>query len=138
MGHAPSAYRSMDTAMKATLAWAMVAATILLTTYGQLVIKWQVMIDRPPVLQILEKLPPVVQLLFRPWIISALVAAFLASLCWMVAMSRLELSRAYPFMALNFLLVGILAVPFFNETMTRPKLIGLLLVILGLIVSSRG
>jgi len=115
----------------------MVAATILLTTYGQLVIKWQVMLERAPH-PVLEGLPPVVQLLFRPWIISALGAAFLASLCWMLAMSRLELSRAYPFMALNFLLVGLLAVPLFNEALTRPKVVGLFFVVLGLVITSRG
>ena len=69
---------------------------------------------------------------------SALGAAFLASLCWMLAMSRLELSRAYPFMALNFLLVGLLAVPLFNEALTRPKVVGLFFVVLGLVITSRG
>lgn len=123
--------------MQSVFPWLMVAATILLTTYGQLVIKWQVMLERAPH-PLLEGLPPVVQLLVRPWIISALSAAFLASLCWMLAMSRLELSRAYPFMALNFLLVGLLAVPLFNEALTRPKVIGLFFVVLGLVITSRG
>lgn len=123
--------------MQTAFPWFMVAATILLTTYGQLVIKWQVMLARAPH-PILDGLPPLVQLLFRPWIISALLAAFLASLCWMLAMSRLELSRAYPFMALNFLLVGLLAVPLFGEAMSRPKIVGLLFVVAGLVISSRG
>ncbi|GHD71436.1 putative 4-amino-4-deoxy-L-arabinose-phosphoundecaprenol flippase subunit ArnE [Luteimonas padinae] len=124
--------------MQTAFPWLMVAATILFTIYGQLVIKWQVMLERTPPHPMLEGLPSLVQLLFRPWIISALLAAFLASMCWMLAMSRLELSRAYPFMALNFILVGFLAVPFFGEAMTRPKIIGLLFVIIGLVISSRG
>ena len=116
----------------------MVAMTILLTTYGQLVIKWQVMTESAPLHPLLERFPPIAQLLLRPWVISALAAAFLASLCWMVAMSRLELSRAYPFMALNFLLVGLLAVPLFGEAMTRPKIVGLIFVLVGLVIASRG
>lgn len=116
--------------------WLMVAATVLLTTYGQLVLKWQVMKSADPPLQLMADWPPLLQLLFRPWVISALAAAFLASLCWMAAMSRLELSRAYPFMALNFLLVGALAVPLFGEALTRHKIIGIFLVIAGLIVLS--
>lgn len=124
--------------MQTAFPWLMVAATILLTTYGQLVIKWQVMIERAAPHPLLEGFPPLVQLLFRPWIVSALAAAFLASLCWMLAMSRLELSRAYPFMALNFLLVGLLAVPLFGEALTRPKIIGLLFVVIGLVITSRG
>ena len=124
--------------MTTAFPWLMVGATIILTTYGQLVIKWQVMIKEAPLHPLLEGLPPVAQLLLRPWIISALAAAFLASLCWMLAMSRLELSKAYPFMALNFLLVGMLAIPLFGEALTRPKIIGLLFVVAGLVITSRG
>ncbi|MGQ4582576.1 EamA family transporter [Lysobacter sp. F60174L2] len=118
--------------------WLMVAATILLTTYGQIVLKWQVTTPAPIPFKAMEHWPPIMLMLLRPWVISALLAAFLAAVCWMMAMSRLELSRAYPFMALNFVLVGLLAVPFFGEALTRPKLVGLLLVVTGLVVLSRG
>ena len=117
--------------------WLMVAATILLTTYGQIVLKWQVTTPAPAPFKAIEHWPPLVLLLLRPWVISALIAAFLASLCWMMAMSRLELSRAYPFMALNFILVGLLAIPLFGEAFTRPKLIGLILVVAGLVVLAK-
>lgn len=118
--------------------WLMVAATILLTTYGQLVLKWQVTTPAPPPFRFMDDWPSIIVLLLRPWVISALAAAFLASLCWMAAMSRLELSKAYPFMALNFLLVGLLAIPLFGEALTRPKIVGLCLVIAGLAVLSKG
>ena len=75
-------------------------------------------------------------LLLNGWIISALFAAFLASLTWMAAMTKLPLSYAYPFMSLSFVLVTILSVLFFNEVMTIPKVLGLSLIIIGLIVSS--
>lgn len=122
----------------AALAWAMVAATVLLTTYGQLVLKWQVGRHDRPLFAFLESWPPILQMLTRPWVISALGAAFLASLAWMMALSRLDLSRAYPFMALNFLLVGLLAVPLFGETLTWRGIVGLLMVIAGLVVMNTG
>ncbi|MEN5204653.1 hypothetical protein ABE473_09350 [Stenotrophomonas sp. TWI700] len=118
--------------------WLMVAATVLLTSYGQLVIKWQATSYQATNLGWLGKLPVVVQLLLQPWVISAFVAAFGASLCWMLAVSRLELSRAYPFMALNFLIVCIAAVPLFGEAFTLSKTIGLATVIVGLIIISQG
>lgn len=125
--------------MSSFFPWLMVAATILLTTYGQLVLKWQATSPRTePPFAFMEGWPAVILLLMRPWVISALAAAFLASLCWMAAVSRLELSKAYPFMALNFLLVGLLAVPLFGEALSRNKLAGLALVIAGLVVLSRG
>lgn len=119
-------------------AWLMVAATVLLTSYGQLVIKWRVVGFSPSKGGLLSKLPMVIQLLFNPWIISAFIAAFGASLCWMLAMSKLDLSKAYPFMALNFLVVCLLAVPLFNESFNTTKAIGLVVVVAGLVILSQG
>ena len=119
-------------------AWTMVMCTVMLTAYGQLILKWQVSIRAPAPFIWAERWPQLLLLLFRPWVISAFAAAFGASLCWMLAISRLELSRAYPFMALNFLLVGLLAVPLFGETITPAKLTGLVLIIAGLVISSQG
>lgn len=118
--------------------WSMVVMTILLTSYGQMVIKWQAGQFKPATGGLLARLPDVLQLLLQPWVISAFVAAFAASLCWMLAISRLELSKAYPFMALNFLLVSFAAVPLFGESMTLAKGVGLAVVVLGLIILSQG
>lgn len=124
--------------MERAFPWLMVLGTIVLTTYGQLVLKWQVAIRAPAPFASLDGWPPVLLLLLRPWVISALLAAFGASICWMLAISRLELSRAYPFMALNFLLVCLLAAPLFGEALTTPKLLGLAFIVVGLIILSQG
>ena len=75
--------------MERVFAWSMVAATILLTTYGQIVLKWQVGRHAPPPFAFMEAWPRVLQLLMRPWVLSAFVAAFMASLCWMLALQKL-------------------------------------------------
>lgn len=124
--------------MDRIFAWLMVLGTIVLTTYGQLVLKWQVSIQAPAPFAWAKGWPPLLLLLLRPWVISAFVAAFGASLCWMLAISRLELSRAYPFMALNFLLVCLLASPLFGEALTTTKVLGLCFVVVGLIILSQG
>lgn len=124
--------------MNNLFAWSMVGMTIVLTSYGQLVIKWQANLFKPATEGLLSRLPGVLQLLLQPWIISAFVAAFAASLCWMLAVSRLELSKAYPFMALNFLLVCIAAIPLFGESFTVAKGVGLATVVVGLIILSQG
>lgn len=124
--------------MRNPFAWTMVLCTILLTTYGQLVLKWQVSVRAPIPFARAANWPPLLLLFLRPWVISAFIAAFGASLCWMLAISRLELSRAYPFMALNFFLVCVLAVPFFGETLTTTKMVGLLVIVIGLVILSQG
>ncbi|MFE0502227.1 hypothetical protein ACFW0P_15760 [Lysobacter soli] len=124
--------------MNKAFPWLMVAMTILLTSYGQLVIKWQASTFRSTGEGLFGGLPHVVQLLLQPWVLSAFVAAFAASLCWMLAVSQLELSKAYPFMALNFVLVCTIAVPMFGETFSAMKGVGLATVIVGLVILSQG
>ncbi|WP_267226285.1 EamA family transporter [Dyella silvae] len=119
------------------MGYVFVALTILLTVYGQLVLKWQVGRAPPLPSEAAPMAMHLLSLLLRPWVLSGLAAAFLASMCWMAAVSRFEISRVYPFMALNFLIVGFAAVPLFGETLTLSKIAGLILVVLGLVISSQ-
>ncbi len=114
------------------------AMTILLTVYGQLIFKWRVAGAGPLPDDWGGKLSYIGTLLLEPWILSGFAAAFLASLFWILAVSRLELSHAYPFMSLNFVLVFLFAAVFFHEAVTPAKLIGLGLIVAGLVVAGRG
>ncbi len=118
------------------MAYLFIALTILLTVYGQLVLKWQVGLHQhlmgPPF-----SIPNIVALLMKPWVISGFVAAFGASLCWMAAISRLPLSRAYPFMSMNFVVVVLLAAWLFHERLDVYKLVGTAIIVAGVIVLSR-
>jgi multidrug transporter EmrE-like cation transporter len=118
------------------MAWVYVAATISLTIYGQLVVKWQVLRHGHMPANIHGKLTFIASLLLNPWVLSALAGGFLAALAWMAALSKLELSRAYPFMALSFVTVLVLSAIFFGENMTSAKVAGVTLVIAGLVVGT--
>lgn len=114
--------------------WLMVAATIALTVYGQLMLKWEVGRVVQPPFAWAAQLPGVIQLLLRPGVISAFAAAFGASLCWMLALQRLQLSQAYPFMAFNFVFVSLLATMLFQEAISATKAVGLGLIVIGIIL----
>lgn len=115
-----------------------VLLTILFTVYGQLVIKWQVSIVGDLPLSITAKLLFLFRLFLNPWIISAFLAAFLAALSWMAAMTKFELSHAYPFMSLAFVLVLIFSVILFHEAITWQKIVGITFVIIGILISCQG
>jgi len=112
--------------------------TVIFTVYGQLVLKWQVIGAGDFPAGSWDKVMFLGRLLLNPWIISGFFAAFLASLTWIAAMTKLELSHAYPFMSLNFVLVIALSSLLFQETITLPKIMGLGLIILGIVVGSKG
>jgi multidrug transporter EmrE-like cation transporter len=112
--------------------------TIAFTVYGQIVLKWQVIDAGEFPVSTSDKILFLVRLVLNPWVISGFLAAFFASLTWMAAMTKLELSHAYPFMSLNFVFVIILSSFLFQETITLPKIVGLGFIILGIVVGSRG
>lgn len=120
------------------MAYLGIAFTILFTVYGQLVLKWQATLMMATHPSDAGQFQYILRMLTNAWVLSGLAAAFLASLCWMTAVARLDLSKAYPFMALNFVLVGMAAVPLFGEIFTWPKAIGLVLIVLGIVISSQG
>ena len=64
-----------------------VACTVLLTVYGQLVIKWQVLAAGAFPEMPGEKMLFLARLLVNPWIVSALAAALLAAMSWMAALT---------------------------------------------------
>lgn len=111
--------------------------TIILTVYGQIILKWRLnQLDAMPEM-FLSKLIFLVKSLFDPYIFSSFFSAFLASLAWMAALKEFELSKAYPFMSLSF--VGVLIISFwlFKETLSVQKILGSILIIVGVILVSR-
>ena len=118
-------------------AWGMVLITVALTVYGQFVIKYQVLRAGSMPDGGLERLQFVLKLMLNPWIISAFAAAVLASLAWMAAMTRLPLSEAYPLTSITFLCVVFGGAWLFVEPLTLQRVVGALLVVMGLVVGSR-
>ena len=76
-------------------------------------------------------------MLFDPYIVIALVLLLLAGLAWMIAMTRFDISYAYPFTVLGFVLILIFSAFLFHEPVTWQKIIGLVFIAAGLLVSSR-
>jgi len=74
-------------------------------------------------------------LLFDPFILSGFIAAFVASICWTMAMTKFEITTAYPFMSISPAIVFLLGVCILNETFTIGKVVGLVLIILGTIAT---
>lgn len=128
----------MSETIKKDFSMALVFCTVVLTTYSQLIVKWRVLQAGPLPVDLGKKAVFLIGLLLDPWILTAILGAFLAGLAWMSAMTRLELSYAYPFMSLAFVLVLVFSAFLFHETVTAPKVLGMLLVIVGIIVTSRG
>jgi len=114
-----------------------VFATLFFTVYGQMILKWRILKIgfSLPDTGALDKLLALFRLVIDPFILSGFLAAFIASLCWMAAMTKFQITEAYPFMSLAPAIVFLLGIWLLGETFTMGKVIGLVLIILGLIVT---
>ncbi len=112
--------------------------SLFLGIYSQLIMRWQVSQAGALPEPLWGKVTFIGSLFLNPWVFSALVATFLSGVAWMMAMTKFEISYAYPWMSLNFVCVIGLSALFLGESLNAAKIIGSLLIIAGIIVLSRG
>ncbi|MCG9584139.1 hypothetical protein L1D13_21720 [Vibrio tubiashii] len=106
--------------------------TVVFTVYGQIVIKWKMnSVSLPDFFG--AKVKILFLLLLDPFIISGFLAAFLSALAWMAAMTKFEVSYAYPLIICGLvLLTTSFAVIFLGESLSTLKLAALFLMVLGI------
>ena len=116
---------------------ALLLGTVALTVAGQLLFKWRIDAagEVPPTTG--ERLRYVAELAIDPWVIAAFAAALLASVTYGAALTRYELSFAYPFMSLSFVFVLAFGVLLFSESLTVAKVVGIVLICAGVYVGSQ-
>jgi len=111
---------------------------IFFIVYSQIIIKWELLKGDLVTSNFDNIFSFYFATLINPYIASGIISAFVSSLFWIKVLSEVDLSYAYPFMSIAFIIVGILSFYLFNEQMTVNKLVGTLLVVVGIIVVSRG
>jgi len=109
--------------------------TVVFTVLGQLMIKWRIvqygaMPEKP-----VDKVYFLLKAFLDPYIISGLLSAFVASIFWMAAMTKYDVSYAYPFITAGLTVITVfMAILVLGETITINKISGLTLVVLGVVV----
>ena len=72
-----------------------------------------------------------------PYILAGLAFYGVGTLFWMFALRQLDLSLAYPFVALSFIVVFLIGVFGLQEPLNMTRVLGLLIITLGLVIMSR-
>ena len=114
-----------------------IAITILCTVAGQLMLKHATnsLGQMPANLQ--DGAIFLAKALANIYVIAGFALAFVASLTWIAAVSKLELSFVYPFMSLNFVFVLLLSAIIFHEQINLARLIGVAAICVGVYFISR-
>ncbi len=114
-----------------------IALTVLLTVAGQLLIKKGMLeLGEAPSDGTLIRFIISAFLNFK--VIGGLTAAVGAAVTWMLALSKVDISFAYPFMGSAIVFVLALSPMMFGETVPWNRWLGVALVCMGLIVAAQG
>ena len=124
---------------KFLLSWGMVLAYILFNSFGALIIKYK--INEMGTIQFSSYrfvIKYFYELIKSPLIICGIFSIFISAFVWMVALSRLQISIAYPVaVGLNFIVVVTVALIFFKEHLSVEKIIGIVLIFISVFLISR-
>ncbi|RRR74525.1 MAG: hypothetical protein EI684_06835 [Candidatus Viridilinea halotolerans] len=83
--------------------------------------------------------PTVLWTTFTDWrVILGFVLVFGGALFWLGVISRVNLSFAYPLLALNYVLILIPSRLVLHETITPTKIVGAIIVVIGVVVITWG
>jgi drug/metabolite transporter (DMT)-like permease len=123
--------------MKTGLAIAYILISVLLGAAGQILLK-KGMNSMGPVTLTLNQLPTTLwRMGTNPYVLIGLLIYVTGTVFWLAALSRVDLSYAYPFASLSYVIMLVASWLLFGENITPIRLVGSLIVGLGVILISR-
>jgi len=111
---------------------------IIFNVYSQVSLKMSVVQHGNLPIDLSEKIFFVFKILLSPLGFSSMLSLFFAGVFWILAMSKFDITYAYIFFSLNYVLMLFAGVLFFNEPLTSFKISGTFFAILAVILISKG
>jgi multidrug transporter EmrE-like cation transporter len=114
-----------------------ILTSLFFTGSSQILMRWQVSQagEAPPLVN--GKIFFIISLLIKPWILVAMACTFLGGVIWMLALSKFELSYAYPWTGLLYIYILLAGYFLFNDAISLNKVLGTLVIIFGVFLISR-
>jgi len=122
---------------KLMIVYVFILTTVIATVMGQLVLKHAISRHGEIPGNIRDGLSFLIRALPDPLVILCFVFGFIAALAWIAAVSKSDLSFAYPFVSLSYPLVLLFASLLLNESVPVMRWIGILIIMFGIFVISR-
>jgi len=72
-----------------------------------------------------------------PGVIGGVALYGLGTLLWLAVLSRAELSKAYPFVGLSFVITAVMGYFLFSDTMSLSRIAGTALIVAGVVLVGR-
>jgi multidrug transporter EmrE-like cation transporter len=82
-------------------------------------------------------LPTIFKVAFQPYIIGGLTCYVFSVAIWIVALSKVQVSVAYPMLSIGYVVNALAAWYLFGEMMSDLKIVGILTIIIGVYLVAR-
>jgi drug/metabolite transporter (DMT)-like permease len=79
----------------------------------------------------------VLELCTNVWFVTAIMLYAAATILWVIILRDMPLSKAYPFIAVGFIIVPVMGYWFFSETLSFQYFLGVILILSGIFLTSR-
>ncbi len=119
------------------LAFALILTGVLLNAVAQLLLKAGTNAVGHFEFHADNLLPVGLKLAFEPHILSGMVCYVVSLVVWIMALSRVEVSIAYPMLSIGYVLNAAAAWYLFGEAVTPMRLIGIGVIVLGVFIVAR-
>lgn len=117
-----------------TQSLALIALSVLSGVSGQTAIKMGLEQGKIEMLALAAPLQTIQLILHAPLVLTGLLLYALGALSWIIVLSRLDLSYAYPFLAVNFVLVTLVSRLVLGESVPLMRWMGILVICVGILI----
>lgn len=71
------------------------------------------------------------------WLWTAMICYAISILMWMAVLSKVEVSFAYPFLSIGYVVAAVVGYCFFNESLSLTRIAGIIVICIGVYLISR-
>lgn len=68
------------------------------------------------------------------YLLSGMFSYGISIILWMIVLSKVNVSLAYPFLSIGYIITTVLAYLFFNEPITFQKVLGIIIICIGVFI----
>lgn len=118
-------------------AFALIITGVLLNAVAQLALKASVNDMGAIQISLSNISPATMRLMSEPWLWAGLLCYSISIVVWILALSRVDVSIAYPMLSIGYVVNAVAAWALFGEIMSMNKVVGIGVIIIGVFILAR-
>lgn len=119
------------------ISFVLIMAGVLLNAAAQLLLKAGTTAVGHFSFQIENILPIGMKLAFQPYIMGGMACYAVSLVVWIMALSRVPVSLAYPMLSVGYVINAVIAYFWFGEALAAQKLLGIGFIVIGVVLVAR-